>query len=162
MPHTSYIRFKSGGDKATNRAQGAWYRGVLHFGLELHRVLQAQNTAEVPACLEASEIDWNNLIHLMQNEVIDAPLPAADADGDVKMVIPASSSRKVARPNTRAARKAELKALTSAAELRKKAQSIDKFFEEQKIASQQVSEQTEGTESDTDYGQLILQKLRQK
>ena len=48
------------------------------------------------------------------------------------------------------------------AEIRKKAEAIDKFFEEHKIASQQVSEPTEGTESDTDYGELILQQLRRK
>ena len=78
------------------------------------------------------------------------------------MVIPPSLSRKVPRPNTRAARKAEEKALSGVAEIRKKAEAIDKFFEEHKIASQQVSEPTEGTESDTDYGELILQQLRRK
>ena len=136
MPHTSYIRFKSGGDKVTNTVQGAWYRGVLHFGLELHRVLQAQSSAEVPECLEVFEIDWNDLVNLMKNDVIDAPQPEVDADGDAKMVIPPSLSRKVPRPNTRAARKAEEKALSGVAEIRKKAEAIDKFFEEHKIASQ--------------------------
>lgn len=59
MPFNDYVKSKA----SQEQKGGSWYRGTLHFGIELHRLLQEcdNETLEYPAFSEASKIDWKCL-----------------------------------------------------------------------------------------------------
>jgi hypothetical protein len=64
MPYFYQIQQKS--NSVANQPQGAWYRGTLHFGIELNRIIEQAGDVMLPDTSSLlSEINWNDFITFM-------------------------------------------------------------------------------------------------
>ena len=66
MPNQQYIDYKASGCTSS----GSWFKGTLHFGIELHRIIQLcdDNLEIYPDTTEANQIDWNTFVSEMEHK----------------------------------------------------------------------------------------------